>query len=116
MSVCGLLPKSVVKFRSPVLIAITKWGLPCGIAAALSRLVLRRCCPPPLRCARSRRPKPRVKVRYNEVVRSILYAPAYVAIAKGYFEEAGLDVTMATAQGGDKSVAVTAVQSAPTSR
>jgi NitT/TauT family transport system substrate-binding protein len=49
--------------------------------------------------------KPPVKVRYNEVVRSILYAPAYVAIAKGYFAEAGLDVTLATAQGGDKSVA-----------
>ena len=51
-------------------------------------------------------PKPRVKVRYNEVVRSMLYAPAYVAIAKGYFEELGMDVTLATAQGGDKSVAV----------
>jgi NitT/TauT family transport system substrate-binding protein len=50
-------------------------------------------------------PKPAVKIRYNEVVRSILYAPAYVAIAKGYFTEAGLDVTMATAQGGDKSMA-----------
>ena len=49
--------------------------------------------------------KPAVKVRYNEVVRSILYTPAYVAIAKGYFEEAGIDVTMATAQGGDKSMA-----------
>ena len=49
--------------------------------------------------------KPPIKVRYNEVVRSILYAPAYVAIAKGFFTEAGLDVTMATAQGGDKSVA-----------
>ena len=50
--------------------------------------------------------KPRVKIRYNEVVRSMLYAPAYVAIAKGYFDELGLDVTLATAQGGDKSVAV----------
>src|SRR5262249_16417875 len=50
-------------------------------------------------------PKPPVKLRYNEVVRSILYAPAYVAIAKGLFTEAGLDVTMATAQGGDKSMA-----------
>src|SRR5580704_7275610 len=49
--------------------------------------------------------KPRVKIRYNEVVRSILYAPAYVAIAKGFFEEAGLDVAMATANGGDKSMA-----------
>jgi NitT/TauT family transport system substrate-binding protein len=46
-----------------------------------------------------------VKVRYSEVVRSILYAPAYVAIAKGFFAEAGLDVTLSTAQGGDKSVA-----------
>jgi NitT/TauT family transport system substrate-binding protein len=49
--------------------------------------------------------KPPVKVRYNEVVRSILYAPAYVAIAKGFFTEAGLDVSMTTAQGGDKSMA-----------
>ncbi len=49
--------------------------------------------------------KPPVKIRYNEVVRSTLYAPAYVAITKGYFTEAGLDVTMSTAQGGDKSMA-----------
>src|SRR5262245_63580724 len=50
--------------------------------------------------------KPRVKVRYSEVVHSLLYTPAYVALAKGYFEEAGLDVTMTTAQGGDKSLAI----------
>jgi NitT/TauT family transport system substrate-binding protein len=50
-------------------------------------------------------PKSPVKIRYNEVVRSILYAPAYVAIAKGYFTEAGLDVSMTTANGGDKSMA-----------
>src|SRR5713226_8598055 len=49
--------------------------------------------------------KPLVKVRYNEVVRSILYAPAYVAIAKGYFEEVGIEQTLSTAYGGDKSVA-----------
>jgi NitT/TauT family transport system substrate-binding protein len=49
--------------------------------------------------------KPAVKVRYNEVVRSIMYAPAYVAMAKGFFKEAGLDITLSTAQGGDKSVA-----------
>ena len=49
--------------------------------------------------------KPPVKVRYNEVVRSILYAPAYVALTKGYFKDAGLDITLATAQGGDKSMA-----------
>src|SRR5438105_4875459 len=50
-------------------------------------------------------PKSRLKIRYNEVVRSILYAPAYVAIVKGYFQDAGLDVTLETAQGGDKSMA-----------
>jgi NitT/TauT family transport system substrate-binding protein len=49
--------------------------------------------------------KPLVKVRYNEVVRSVLYAPSYVALSKGYFKDAGLDVTMTTAFGGDKSTA-----------
>lgn len=45
------------------------------------------------------------QVRYNEVVRSILYAPAYVAIAKGFLDEVGIQQTMSTANGGDKSVA-----------
>ncbi len=45
------------------------------------------------------------KVRYNEVVRSVLYVPAYVAITKGYFEEQGIEQTITTAQGGDKSMA-----------
>ncbi|MBX9846747.1 MAG: ABC transporter substrate-binding protein [Xanthobacteraceae bacterium] len=49
--------------------------------------------------------RPPVKVRYNEVVRSLLYAPAYVAITKGFFKDAGLDVTLTTAFGGDKSTA-----------
>lgn len=45
-----------------------------------------------------------VKVRYEEVVRSILYVPAYIAISQGYFKEAGLDVTMKTSQGTDKGM------------
>jgi NitT/TauT family transport system substrate-binding protein len=49
--------------------------------------------------------KPLAKVRYNEVVRSILYTPAYVAISKGFFEEAGIEQTLSTANGGDKSTA-----------
>lgn len=49
--------------------------------------------------------KPLVKVRYNEVVRSLLYAPKYVALSKGYFKDAGLDIAMTTAFGGDKSTA-----------
>jgi NitT/TauT family transport system substrate-binding protein len=71
--------------------------LQTGLAALLSAAA-------PLRALSQS--KPRVKVRYNEVVRSMLYAPAYVALAKGYFEELGMDVTLATAQGGDKSVAI----------
>jgi NitT/TauT family transport system substrate-binding protein len=49
--------------------------------------------------------KPPVKIRYNEVVRSTLYTPAYVAMTKGYFADAGFDVAMTTANGGDKSIA-----------
>src|SRR5690349_13561668 len=49
--------------------------------------------------------KPPIKIRYNEVVHSLLYAPAYVAMAKGYFTQAGLDITLATGNGGDKSMA-----------
>src|SRR5215471_11860333 len=55
--------------------------------------------------ARAQQRKAVVKVRYSEVVRSVLYAPAYVALAKGFFSGAGLDVTLMTAQGGDKAVA-----------
>jgi NitT/TauT family transport system substrate-binding protein len=49
--------------------------------------------------------KAMVKVRYNEVVRSMLYVPTYVAMTKGYFKDAGLDIQLSTANGGDKSVA-----------
>ncbi|MFL6797641.1 MAG: ABC transporter substrate-binding protein [Xanthobacteraceae bacterium] len=49
--------------------------------------------------------RPLAKVRYNEVVRSILYTPAYVAMTNGYFEEAGIDPSLVTANGGDKSAA-----------
>src|SRR5712691_7506066 len=62
-----------------------------------------------LSLAAPRRPRAQgkapAKVRYNEVVRSILYAPAYAAISKGYFQEAGIELTMSTAFGGDKSMA-----------
>jgi len=47
---------------------------------------------------------PPVKVRYEEVVRSILYVPKYVALSQGYFKDAGLDVSMKTSQGTDKGM------------
>ncbi|HEY2533398.1 MAG TPA: ABC transporter substrate-binding protein [Xanthobacteraceae bacterium] len=46
-----------------------------------------------------------VKVRYNEVVRSVLYAPAYAAITKGYFKDTGIDVELTTGGAGDKTMA-----------
>jgi ABC-type nitrate/sulfonate/bicarbonate transport system substrate-binding protein len=49
--------------------------------------------------------KPLSKVRYNEVVRSLLYAPYYVASTNGYFKDAGLDIELATGNGGDKTMA-----------
>ena len=41
-------------------------------------------------------------ISVNEVTRSVFYAPQYVAIANGYFEEAGLKIDLTTGQGADK--------------
>ena len=44
------------------------------------------------------------KVTLNEVAHSVFYAPMYVAIEEGYFEETGLDVTLVTGFGADKTM------------
>ena len=41
------------------------------------------------------------KVKLNEVVRSVFYAPMYVAINEGFFKEQGLDIELSTGQGAD---------------
>lgn len=41
-------------------------------------------------------------VTLNEVAHSIFYAPQYVAIEKGYFEEEGIDLQLVTGFGADK--------------
>jgi NitT/TauT family transport system substrate-binding protein len=43
-------------------------------------------------------------VTLNEVAHSIFYAPQYVAIENGYFEEEGLSVTLVTGFGADKTM------------
>lgn len=48
----------------------------------------------------------RTQVRLAEVTRSIFYAPQYVALNQGFFQEEGLDVELATAWGGDKTMTV----------
>lgn len=45
-----------------------------------------------------------VKVTLNEVAHSIFYAPMYVAIEEGYFEKEGIDLTLVTGFGADKTM------------
>ena len=44
------------------------------------------------------------KVTLNEVAHSIFYVPLYVAIENDYFAEEGLDVTLVTGFGADKTM------------
>lgn len=44
------------------------------------------------------------EVTLNEVAHSIFYAPQYVAIENGYFQEEGLDLTLVTGFGADKTM------------
>lgn len=44
------------------------------------------------------------KVTLNEVAHSIFYAPMYVAIEEGYFKEEGIDLTLVTGFGADKTM------------
>lgn len=45
-----------------------------------------------------------IKVTLNEVAHSIFYAPMYVAIEKGYFADEGIDLTLVTGFGADKTM------------
>jgi NitT/TauT family transport system substrate-binding protein len=55
-------------------------------------------------CGKQEQNKQLVKIRLNEVVRSIFYAPMYAAISEGFFKEQGLDIELSTGQGADKTM------------
>ena len=48
--------------------------------------------------------EPGKKVVLNEVAHSIFYAPMYVAIEEGYFAEEGIDISLVTGFGADKTM------------
>lgn len=52
----------------------------------------------------SRQQGERTKITIGEVTRSIFYAPQYVALSQGFFKDEGLDVTLTTTAGGDKTM------------
>ena len=43
-------------------------------------------------------------IRVNEVTHSIFYAPLYVAMTQGFFEEEGLKIELTNGGGADKSM------------
>ena len=45
-----------------------------------------------------------VKVKLNEVTRSIFYAPMYAAISEGFFKEEGIEIDLTTGEGADKTM------------
>ncbi|WP_127836478.1 ABC transporter substrate-binding protein [Clostridium prolinivorans] len=45
-----------------------------------------------------------IKVKLNEVTRSIFYAPFYVAMNEGFFKEEGLEIDLTTGEGADKTM------------
>ena len=46
----------------------------------------------------------KTRVVLNEVAHSVFYAPMYVAMEEGYFEEAGIDLELVTGFGADKTM------------
>lgn len=76
--------KKWISLAAAVVLAVT--ALPMGVLAA------------------KREEAKLIKVTLNEVAHSIFYAPQYVAIEEGYFKDEGLDLTLVTGFGADKTM------------
>lgn len=68
----------------------------------LRRLLLLTLVPAVLLAGGCPRRQEAVKVRLNEVTRSVFYAPMYAAISNGFFAEEGIDLELTTGQGADR--------------
>lgn len=49
-------------------------------------------------CGNAKTDEGKVTVRLNEVTRSVFYAPMYVAMSEGFFEENGIEIDLQTGQ------------------
>lgn len=58
-------------------------------------------------CGGKKDSKAAVTVKLNEVARSVFYAPMYVAINKGMFEEQGINIDLTTGQGAEAALSKT---------
>ena len=54
-----------------------------------------------IRCQKGNNQNSLKTINVSEVTRSVFYAPQYVAINNGYFEEKGLEIELSTGQGAD---------------
>jgi NitT/TauT family transport system substrate-binding protein len=53
-------------------------------------------------CSKESIPQQLTKIRLSEVTHSLFYAPQYVALSMGFFEEEGLEIELYNGQGADK--------------
>lgn len=53
-------------------------------------------------CKSTKNAEDKVKVRLNEVTRSVFYAPMYIALNQGFFDKNGIEIDLQTGQGADK--------------
>ncbi len=74
------------------------------LAAALAMLLAATPMPAAASAEEKEKGTELTEVTLNEVAHSIFYAPQYVAIEKGYFEEEGLALTLVTGFGADKTM------------